>query len=108
MQLMTSKPRYRWLLNRLRHQPAGLEECNPDLIVEYAKATGAKVFYRSNEYPRCPQLSRDLSKLVKHNLAARKRSFIYDLNGFMVSPRATCVYRLTPVAANSLTWVDRE
>ncbi len=108
MPLMTSKPRYRWLLNRLRHQPTGLEECSPDLIVEYAKATGAKVFYRSNEYPRCPQLSRDLSKLVKHNLAARRRSFLYDLNGFMVSPRATYVYRLTPVAAKSLTWVDRE
>ncbi|MBU3617741.1 hypothetical protein [Polynucleobacter sp. JS-Fieb-80-E5] len=105
---MTSKPRYRWLLNRLRHQPASLEECSPDLIVEYAKATGAKVFYRSNEYPRCPQLSRDFSKLVRLNLVARRRSFLYDLSGFMVSPKSTYVYRLTPVAANSLTWVDRE
>lgn len=105
---MLSKLRYRWLLNRLRHQPAGLEECSPDLVVEYAKATNAKVFYRPNEYPRCPQLTRDFEKLVKHNLAVRKRSFLYDLNGFMVTPRATHVYRLTPAAANSLTWVDRE
>jgi hypothetical protein len=92
----------------LRHQPAGLEECSPDLIVEYAKATGAKVFYRTNEYPRCPQLSRDFDKLVKHKLAVRKRSFLYDLNGFMVAPRPTYVYRLTPFAANSPTWVDHE
>lgn len=105
---MISKSRYRWLLNRLRHQPAGLEECSSDLIVEYAKATGAKVFYHTNDYPLCPQLSRDFSKLVKHKLASRKRSFLYDLNGFMVSPRATYVYHLTPVSANTLTWVDRE
>lgn len=105
---MTSKPRYRWLLNRLRHQLSGLEECSPDLVVEYSKATGAKVFYRLNEYPRCPQLSRDLNKLVKHKLVTRKRSFVYDLNGFMVTPRATHVYRLSPFAANSHTWVDRE
>ena len=104
---MLSKLRYRWLLNRLRHQPDGLEECSPDLVVEYAKATGAKVFFRPNEYPRCPQLTRDFEKLVKHKLALRKRSFLYDLNGFMVTPRATHVYRLTPVAAKSLTWVDR-
>ena len=107
MRSMMSKPRYRWLLNRLRHQPAGLEECSPDLIVEYSKATGAKVFYRINEYPRCPQLTRDFGKLVKYKLAVRKRSFLYDLNGFMVTPQATYIYRLTPVAANSLTWVDR-
>jgi hypothetical protein len=106
--IMMSKARYRWLLNRLRHQPTGLEESNPDLIVEYSKATGAKVFYRTNEYPRCPQLSRDFDKLVKYKLASRKRSFLYDLNGFMVTPRATYIYRLTPVSANSLTWVDRE
>jgi len=105
---MTSKPRYRWLLNRLRHQLTGLEECSPDLIVEYAKATGAKVFYRSNDYLRCPQLSRDFDKLVKHKLAIRKRSFLYDLNGFMTTPRPTYVYRLSPLAANSFTWVDRE
>jgi hypothetical protein len=103
-----SKFRYRWLLNRLRHQPDGLEECSPDLTVEYSKATGAKVLYRLNEYPRCPQLIRDFDKLVKHKLATRRRSFLYDLNGFMVTPRATHVYRLTPLAANSLTWVDRE
>jgi hypothetical protein len=102
-----SKFRYRWLLNRLRHQPDGLEECNPDLIVEYSKATGAKVYYLTNAYPRCPQLTRDFDKLVKHKFVVRKRSFLYDLNGFMVTPRATHVYRLTPVSANSLTWVDK-
>ena len=104
---MTSKPRYRWLLNRLRHQPSGLEECSPDLIVEYAKATGAKVLYRCNEYPRCPQLVRDFDKLVKHKLVVRKRSYLYDLNGFMVTPRSTYVYRLTPLSENTITWVDR-
>ena len=59
---MMSKSRYRWLLNRMRHQSTGLEERSPDLIVEYSKATGAKVYYRPNEYPRCPQLSRDFGK----------------------------------------------
>ncbi|APB99113.1 hypothetical protein [Polynucleobacter asymbioticus] len=105
---MLSKYRYLWLLNRLRHQPSGLEECNPDLITEYSKATGAKVMYRLNNYPKCPQLNRDLGKLVQHKFLARKRSYLYDLNGFMVSPRATYVYRPTPVAANTITWVDRE
>ena len=105
---MMSKSRYRWLLNRMRHQSTGLEECSPDLIVEYSKATGAKVYYRPNEYPRCPQLSRDFGKLVKHKLVARKRSFLYDLNGFMVTPRPTYIYRLTPAAAHTLTWVDQE
>lgn len=105
---MTSKPRYRWILNRLRLQPNGLEECSPDLIVEYSKATGAKLFYRANEYPRCPQLTRDFEKLVKHKLINRKRSYLYDLNGFMVIPRATYIYRLTPISANMITWVDRE
>jgi hypothetical protein len=103
-----SKFRYRWLLNRLRYQSDGLEACNPDLVVEYAKATGAPILYRQNDYPRCPQLIRDFDKLVKHKLASRKRSFLYDLNGFMVTPRPTHLYRLTPLAANSLTWVDRE
>ena len=104
---MLSKYRYQWLLNRLRHQPGGLEECNPDLVVQYAKATGAQVLYRLNDYPRCPQLIRDFNKLVKHNLMHRKRSFLYDLNGFMVRPRRTNVYQLTPISENTKTWVDR-
>ncbi|MBU3582286.1 hypothetical protein ICN19_09730 [Polynucleobacter sp. AP-Capit-er-40B-B4] len=104
---MLSKSRYQWLLNRLRQQPAGLEECNPDLVVEYSKATSAKVLYRLNDYPRCPQLVRDFDKLVKHGLMHRKRSYLYDLNGFMLAPRSTYVYRLTPVAKNTITWVDR-
>lgn len=104
---MLSKYRYRWLVNRLRHQPSGLEECNPDLIVEYSKATGAKVIYRLNDYPKCPQLNRDLGKLVQHNLVTRKRSFLYDLNGFMMAPRATSIYRLSPLAKHIETWVER-
>ena len=104
---MLSKYRYQWLLNRLRHQPAGLEECSSDLVVQYAKATGAQVLYRLNDYPRCPQLIRDFNKLVKHKLMYRKRSFIYDLNGFMVAPRRTNVYQLTPMSENKTTWVDR-
>ena len=105
---MLSKYRYRWLLNRLRHQPSGLEECNPDLIVEYSKATGAKVIYRTNDYPKCPQLTRDFDKLVKHKLLVRKRSYLYDLNGLMVAPRATYICKPTPLAANAITWVDKE
>jgi hypothetical protein len=105
---MLSKYRYRWLLNRLRHQPLGLEECNPDLIVEYSKATGAKVIYRTNDYPKCPQLTRDFDKLVKHKLLVRKRSYLYDLNGLMVTPRATYIYKPTPLATNTITWVDKE
>jgi hypothetical protein len=105
---MLSKYRYRWLLNRLRHQTSGLEECNPDLIVEYSKATGAKVIYKTHEYPKCPQLTRDFNKLVKHKLLARKRSFLYDLNGLMVAPRATYLYKPTPLATNTITWVDKE
>jgi hypothetical protein len=105
---MMSKSRYRWLLNRLRLQPGGLEECSPDLIVEYSRATGAKMIYRLNDYPRCPQLIRDFGKLVQHKLAVRKRSFLYDLNGSMVAPRSTYVYRLTPTAEKFTTWVDRE
>ena len=105
---MLSKLRYRWLLNRLRHQLSGLEGCSPDLIVEYSKATGAKVIYRLNEYPRCPQLNRDFDKLVQHKLVIRKKSFLYDLNGFMTTPRSTWIYRLSPTASRALTWVDRE
>lgn len=104
---MLSKYRYQWLLNRLRHQPAGLEECSPDLVVQYAKATGAQVLYRLNDYPRCPQLIRDFNKLVKHKLMHRKRSYLYDLNGFMVAPRSTYIYRLTPMSEKAITWVDR-
>ncbi|QWE07966.1 hypothetical protein [Polynucleobacter ibericus] len=103
---MLSKSRYRWLLNRLRHQSDGLEECGPDLVVEYSKATGAPILYRLNDYPRCPQLIRDFNKLVKHGLVMRKRSYLYDLNGFMVMPRATHIYQLAPSVQNSITWVD--
>jgi len=104
---LLSKFRYRWLLNRLRHQSDGLEECSPDLVVEYSKATGAPILYRLNDYPRCPQLIRDFNKLFKHSLVTRKRSYLYDLNGFMVAPRATHVYKLAPSVQNSITWVDR-
>jgi hypothetical protein len=104
---MLSKFRYRWLLNRLRHYPTGLEECNPDLITEYSKATSAKLIYRMNDYPRCPQLNRDFNKLVKHNLVKRKRSYLYDLGGFMSMPRGTSIYFLSPQAASRQTWVDR-
>lgn len=65
------------------------------------------MLYRLNDYPRCPQLIRDFNKLVKHSLVTRKRSYLYDLNGFMVAPRATNIYKLTPSAQNSITWVDR-
>jgi hypothetical protein len=107
MSFMLSKLRYRWLLNRLRHQSVALEECNPDLVAEYAKATGAKVIYRVNEQPHCPQLSRDFEKLVKHKLMKRRRSFLYDLSGFMVAPQSTYIYRVEPKVIQSTTWVDR-
>ncbi len=104
---MLSKYRYRWLLNKLRYQSQDLEECNPDLIMEYAKATGAKILHQLNDYPKCPQLTRDLNKLASYKLVQCKRSFLYDLGGFMVVPRSTNIYTLTPLSASADTWVDR-
>ncbi len=104
---MVSKYRYRWLLNKLRYQFQELEECNPELIMEYSKATGAKILHQLNDYPKCPQLTRDLNKLTYHKLVRCNRSFLYDLDGFMVMPRLTNVYMLTPLSASANTWVDR-
>ena len=104
---MLSKYRYRWLLNKLRQQSIDLEELNPDLIMEYAKATGAQVLYQTQGYPKCPQLSRDLSKLVQHKLIERKRSYLYDLNGLMVLPQSTYVYHISQEATDRTSWVDR-
>jgi len=104
---LLSKYRYRWLLNKLRYQYQELEECNPDLIMEYSKATGAKVLHQLHHYPKCPQLARDLSKMAAYKLIRRRRSYVYDLNGFMVTPRATNVYKLAPMSESPNTWVDR-
>jgi hypothetical protein len=102
-----SKHRYRWLLNKLRYQYLELEESDPDLIMEYSRATGAKVLHQLNDYPKCPQLTRDLNKLASFKLVQQKRSYLYDLNGFMVLPRSTNVYKLTPLSLGLNTWVDR-
>ena len=104
---LLSKYRYRWLLNKLRYQYQDLEERNPELILEYSKATGAKVLHQLNDYPKCPQLVRDLNKLAFYKLLRCKRSFLYDLGGFMVMPRSTNIYQLTPLSATENTWVDR-
>jgi hypothetical protein len=75
--------------------------------MEYSKATGAKVLHQLNDYPKCPQLARDLNKLVSYKLVRCKRSFLYDLSGFMVLPRSSSIYTLTSLSATENTWVDR-